>query len=257
MAGACLGLLLWSCCSYLIVHKRSQEVGCPPRSPCDSLLILEGEAGGHCVSWGKHVWQAWSIPSERMHHEPHLAPAVCWGWDNGPLPAHPRLLPSLSSLHLPLKAAALASLSCKTSPLFLSPCLLFCNSFCSFLSARASLHLPPLCRCGVDWKCSHARPSGQPCSFTQSSCTTQIMSWFGNRYTHCKVLSCVLYAAVQRYKTTASPSLSCFPSQMVVEPLASALAFKLNIWIFSGGSNRWGMGGVQESRSLAGDVCKH
>lgn len=46
---ACLGLPLWSGYSYLIVHKRSQEVDCPPKSPCDSLLIWEGERKGDTV----------------------------------------------------------------------------------------------------------------------------------------------------------------------------------------------------------------
>lgn len=52
------------------------------------------------------------------------------------------------------------------------------------------------------------------------------------------------------------PSLSATSR---VRPLPSALAFKLNILIFSGGSSlhRWGMGGVPESRGWLGDACKH
>ena len=122
VAEACLGLLLWSRWSYLIVHKSSQEAGHPPMSPCDSLLI--GDRGRERDT---------EYPEGSMSDEPdplHLGRCIRAPPGSNSLlrprqwssPEHPHLSgPSAAcpAFIFPWKETLAASLICKTSPQFL------------------------------------------------------------------------------------------------------------------------------------------
>lgn len=109
-----------------------------------------------------------------------------------------------------------------------SPCLLFRSPRGSFLhpSVDYSPSPPTAPRSGPHWGTDPAFVSSCP-----------VLPW--------------------RSSEVQQPPLLSAASHL--KPKPSTLAFKLNIQIISGESilQRWGMGGVQESRGLAGDVCKH
>lgn len=113
-------------------------------------------------------------------------------------------------------------LSVARLPSLPSPCLLFCSALGSFLHSSVDVGLIPSSLTQARWDSPVHSPS-RPTHPDQVS--------LGDRSTLFKLLSsCVSHAGVQRYKTTASPSLSGFPSQTPAFHISLQASHSNHLW---------------------------